>query len=185
MYENQLLLLKLQANHYYKLFIMWTNQKIRKTFVKRNMFDFKHIKVNLFPSNYFCKFSKKTTVSGCFEIQGLKSCNDNVFLFFYFCFCGRPLLIILYCPKNKHKLKQINKLSRLPGGQTQFKSYQQRVPLTNCILWGYFQAFNRAYINQAAWLNSLHRVCSNPACPYRSPGRALTSLLDFSIIPGI
>ncbi|XP_074655305.1 integrator complex subunit 11-like [Tubulanus polymorphus] len=33
-----------KANHYYKLFITWTNQKIRKTFVQRNMFDFKHIK---------------------------------------------------------------------------------------------------------------------------------------------
>jgi integrator complex subunit 11 len=29
---------------YYKLFINWTNQKIKNTFVKRNMFDFKHIK---------------------------------------------------------------------------------------------------------------------------------------------
>uniref|UniRef100_A0A3Q4G4V0 Integrator complex subunit 11 n=1 Tax=Neolamprologus brichardi TaxID=32507 RepID=A0A3Q4G4V0_NEOBR len=34
-----------KANHYYKLFITWTNQKIRKTFVQRNMFEFKHIKV--------------------------------------------------------------------------------------------------------------------------------------------
>ena len=34
-----------QANHYYKLFITWTNQKIRSTFVQRNMFEFKHIKV--------------------------------------------------------------------------------------------------------------------------------------------
>ncbi|KAB1269280.1 Integrator complex subunit 11 [Camelus dromedarius] len=33
-----------KANHYYKLFIPWTNQKIRKTFVQRNMFEFKHIK---------------------------------------------------------------------------------------------------------------------------------------------
>ncbi|XP_046839429.1 integrator complex subunit 11-like isoform X2 [Xenia sp. Carnegie-2017] len=33
-----------KANHYYKLFITWTNQKIRNTFVQRNMFDFKHIK---------------------------------------------------------------------------------------------------------------------------------------------
>eukprot|EP01112_Ceratiomyxa_fruticulosa_P017307 TRINITY_DN5369_c0_g1_i1.p1 TRINITY_DN5369_c0_g1~~TRINITY_DN5369_c0_g1_i1.p1 ORF type:complete len:656 (-),score=124.00 TRINITY_DN5369_c0_g1_i1:17-1984(-) len=32
------------ANLYYKLFINWTNQKIKKTFVKRNMFDFKHIR---------------------------------------------------------------------------------------------------------------------------------------------
>mmetsp|Transcript_2264 Transcript_2264/g.8369 ORF Transcript_2264/g.8369 Transcript_2264/m.8369 type:complete len:625 (-) Transcript_2264:1924-3798(-) len=32
-----------KANFYYKLFINWTNEKIRKTFVKRNMFDFKHI----------------------------------------------------------------------------------------------------------------------------------------------
>ncbi|KAM9952682.1 hypothetical protein ACTFIR_007736 [Dictyostelium discoideum] len=33
-----------KANLYYKLFINWTNQKIKQTFVKRNMFDFKHIK---------------------------------------------------------------------------------------------------------------------------------------------
>jgi integrator complex subunit 11 len=33
-----------KANMYYKLFINWTNQKIKNTFVKRNMFDFKHIK---------------------------------------------------------------------------------------------------------------------------------------------
>jgi integrator complex subunit 11 len=32
-----------KANVYYKLFINWTNQKIKETFVKRNMFDFKHI----------------------------------------------------------------------------------------------------------------------------------------------
>lgn len=33
-----------KANNYYKMFINWTNQKIRKTFIQRNMFDFKHIK---------------------------------------------------------------------------------------------------------------------------------------------
>ncbi|XP_071500936.1 integrator complex subunit 11-like [Diadema antillarum] len=33
-----------RANHYYKLFITWTNQKIKKTFVNRNLFDFQHIK---------------------------------------------------------------------------------------------------------------------------------------------
>eukprot|EP00118_Oscarella_pearsei_P007860 m.39466 g.39466 ORF g.39466 m.39466 type:complete len:611 (+) comp32744_c0_seq1:31-1863(+) len=33
-----------KANHYYKLFISWTNQKIKSTFVRRNMFEFKHIK---------------------------------------------------------------------------------------------------------------------------------------------
>ncbi|XP_055908958.1 integrator complex subunit 11 isoform X4 [Eupeodes corollae] len=33
-----------KANTYYKMFITWTNQKIRKTFVQRNMFEFKHIK---------------------------------------------------------------------------------------------------------------------------------------------
>ncbi|GFO05810.1 integrator complex subunit 11 [Plakobranchus ocellatus] len=33
-----------KANHYYKLYITWTSQKIKKTFVNRNMFDFKHIK---------------------------------------------------------------------------------------------------------------------------------------------
>ncbi|XP_028514027.1 integrator complex subunit 11 isoform X2 [Exaiptasia diaphana] len=33
-----------KANHYYKLFITWTNQKIKNTFVQRNMFEFEHIK---------------------------------------------------------------------------------------------------------------------------------------------
>ncbi|XP_062576833.1 integrator complex subunit 11-like [Saccostrea cucullata] len=33
-----------KANHYYKMFITWTSQKIKKTFVQRNMFEFKHIK---------------------------------------------------------------------------------------------------------------------------------------------
>lgn len=33
-----------KANNYYKMFITWTNQKIKKTFVHRNMFDFRHIK---------------------------------------------------------------------------------------------------------------------------------------------
>jgi integrator complex subunit 11 len=33
-----------KANDYYKLFISWTNQKIKSTFAKRNMFDFKYIK---------------------------------------------------------------------------------------------------------------------------------------------
>ena len=32
-----------KANNYYKLFINWTNEKIKQTFVKRNMFEFKHI----------------------------------------------------------------------------------------------------------------------------------------------
>ena len=32
-----------KANHYYKLFIAWTNQKIKKTFGERNMFEFRHI----------------------------------------------------------------------------------------------------------------------------------------------
>ena len=36
-----------KANNYYKMFITWTNEKIRKTFVERNMFDFKHIKGNV------------------------------------------------------------------------------------------------------------------------------------------
>jgi len=33
-----------KVNSYYKMFITWTNQKIRKTFVQRNMFEFKHIR---------------------------------------------------------------------------------------------------------------------------------------------
>ena len=39
-----------KANNYYKMFITWTNEKIRKTFVERNMFDFKHIKGNACPT---------------------------------------------------------------------------------------------------------------------------------------
>ncbi|RKP34045.1 beta-lactamase-like protein, partial [Dimargaris cristalligena] len=33
-----------KANNYYRLFINWTNQKIKDTYIHRNMFDFKHIK---------------------------------------------------------------------------------------------------------------------------------------------
>lgn len=33
-----------KANMYYELFINWTNEKIKNTFVKRNMFDFKHVR---------------------------------------------------------------------------------------------------------------------------------------------
>eukprot|EP00761_Pharyngomonas_kirbyi_P010020 gb/GECH01010038.1/.p1 GENE.gb/GECH01010038.1/~~gb/GECH01010038.1/.p1 ORF type:complete len:645 (+),score=101.70 gb/GECH01010038.1/:1-1935(+) len=33
-----------KANYYYQLFINWTNQKLKNTFVKRNMFEFNHIK---------------------------------------------------------------------------------------------------------------------------------------------
>ena len=33
-----------KANWYYKLYISWTNQKIKDTFVKRNVFDFQHIR---------------------------------------------------------------------------------------------------------------------------------------------
>lgn len=33
-----------KATNYYKLFINWTNEKVKKTFVTRNMFDFKYIK---------------------------------------------------------------------------------------------------------------------------------------------
>ncbi|XP_055933224.1 integrator complex subunit 11-like [Argiope bruennichi] len=33
-----------KATTFYKMFITWTNQKIKQTFVHRNMFDFKHIK---------------------------------------------------------------------------------------------------------------------------------------------
>ncbi|KAI8806327.1 beta-lactamase-like protein, partial [Cladochytrium replicatum] len=32
------------ANEYYKKYITWTNEKIKKTFAERNMFDFKHIR---------------------------------------------------------------------------------------------------------------------------------------------
>ncbi|CAD5123149.1 unnamed protein product [Dimorphilus gyrociliatus] len=33
-----------KANNYYKMFITWTNQKIKQTFLERNMFEFKHIR---------------------------------------------------------------------------------------------------------------------------------------------
>lgn len=39
-----------KANNYYRMFITWTNQKIKETFVERNMFDFKHIR----PFNKTC-----------------------------------------------------------------------------------------------------------------------------------
>ena len=32
-----------KANFYYKLFINWTNEKIKRTFIKKNMFDFQYV----------------------------------------------------------------------------------------------------------------------------------------------
>lgn len=32
-----------RANHYYRLYIQWTNQKIKNSLNSRNMFEFKHI----------------------------------------------------------------------------------------------------------------------------------------------
>lgn len=32
-----------KANFYYRLFINWTNEKIKKTFIKKNMFNFEHV----------------------------------------------------------------------------------------------------------------------------------------------
>ncbi|RXG59814.1 Integrator complex subunit 11 [Armadillidium vulgare] len=42
--EVKIFFLVIMANKYYRMFITWTNQKIRRTFVHRNMFDFNHIK---------------------------------------------------------------------------------------------------------------------------------------------
>ncbi|KAL2916058.1 Integrator complex subunit 11 [Polyrhizophydium stewartii] len=33
-----------RANEYYKLFISWTNENVKSTFVERNMFDFSHVR---------------------------------------------------------------------------------------------------------------------------------------------
>lgn len=56
-----------KANHYYKLFITWTNQKIRKTFVQRNMFEFKHIKAfdRAFADNPGPMVRLRPGVAGC------------------------------------------------------------------------------------------------------------------------
>lgn len=35
-----------KVNTYYSLFVSWTNEKIQSTFHQKNVFDFKHIKVN-------------------------------------------------------------------------------------------------------------------------------------------
>lgn len=37
--------LSARANQYYKLFISWTSQKIKETFLEKNMFEFRHIQV--------------------------------------------------------------------------------------------------------------------------------------------
>ncbi len=32
-----------KANFYYRLFVNWTNEKIKSSYIKDNMFEFKHI----------------------------------------------------------------------------------------------------------------------------------------------
>lgn len=78
-----------KANLYYELFINWTNQKIKDTFIKRNMFDFKHIKPLVNPNQELDKPGPMVL----FATPGMLHAGIVLFLFFYSVFVHLFFLI--------------------------------------------------------------------------------------------
>eukprot|EP01016_Furgasonia_blochmanni_P057442 TRINITY_DN997_c0_g1_i4.p2 TRINITY_DN997_c0_g1~~TRINITY_DN997_c0_g1_i4.p2 ORF type:complete len:353 (+),score=104.03 TRINITY_DN997_c0_g1_i4:883-1941(+) len=71
-----------KANFYYKLFINWTNQKIKSTFIKNNLFDFKHIwpfdKTMMRSSQPMVLFATPGMLHGGLSMQVFKEwCHDE------------------------------------------------------------------------------------------------------------
>ncbi|KAF3861212.1 hypothetical protein F7725_001467 [Dissostichus mawsoni] len=103
-----------KANHYYKLFITWTNQKIRKTFVQRNMFEFKHIKA--FDRSYADNPGPMVMRSG--------SCYNTVYLYFRWCLrrlgCCTQVIMPGYCVQGTigHKILNGQRKLELEGRST-------------------------------------------------------------------
>eukprot|EP00117_Sycon_ciliatum_P005641 scpid38565/ scgid3584/ Integrator complex subunit 11; Cleavage and polyadenylation-specific factor 3-like protein len=81
-----------KANHYYKLFVDWTNQNIKKTFVHRNMFEFKHIKP--FDASYM----KEPGPMVVFATPGMLHAGQSLNIFKAWAGCEKNIVIIPgYC----------------------------------------------------------------------------------------
>ncbi|KAF1765140.1 hypothetical protein GCK72_005092 [Caenorhabditis remanei] len=81
-----------RANQYYRLFISWTNENIKKTFVERNMFEFKHIR----PMEKGCEDQPGPQV--LFSTPGMLHGGQSLKVFKKW--CGDPLNMIImpgYC----------------------------------------------------------------------------------------
>lgn len=97
-----------KANHYYKLFISWTNQKIKKTFVHRNMFEFKHIKP--FDRSYI----DNPTPMVVFATPGMLHAGLSLAIFKKWCTSEKNMVIMPgYCVQGTVGHKILNGVKRI------------------------------------------------------------------------
>ena len=70
-----------KANFYYKLFINWTNENIKKTFIEKNLFDFSHVQqfdqTALRTENPMVFFATPGMLHGGLSLQTFKEWSGN------------------------------------------------------------------------------------------------------------
>uniref|UniRef100_A0A914CDW6 Integrator complex subunit 11 n=1 Tax=Acrobeloides nanus TaxID=290746 RepID=A0A914CDW6_9BILA len=97
-----------KATKYYRLFINWTNEKIKKTFVERNMFDFKHIK----PFDMTFADSKSPMV--LFSTPGMLHGGQSLRVFKKWCTDPKNMIIMPgYCVAGTVGAKVINGMKKI------------------------------------------------------------------------
>ncbi|EDQ87993.1 uncharacterized protein MONBRDRAFT_37658 [Monosiga brevicollis MX1] len=81
-----------RANEYYKLFITWTNQKLKETFVERNLFDFQHVQP--FDRSYLEHAGPQVL----FATPGMLHAGTSLLAFTHWCEDPRNMVILPgYC----------------------------------------------------------------------------------------
>ncbi|KXS21895.1 Metallo-hydrolase/oxidoreductase, partial [Gonapodya prolifera JEL478] len=82
-----------KANEYYKLFLQWTNESLRESFVERNPFDFKHIR----PFTHMTQADAPTPMV-LFATPGMLHAGTSLNIFLKW--CSNPLNAVIlpgYC----------------------------------------------------------------------------------------
>ncbi|KAJ3142206.1 Integrator complex subunit 11 [Geranomyces variabilis] len=81
-----------RANEYYKLFINWTNEKIKEGFVERNLFDFRHI------TAWQHEFADRAGPMVLFASPGMLHAGTSLMVFKKWCHDPRNTVILPgYC----------------------------------------------------------------------------------------
>jgi len=81
-----------KATNYYKLFVNWTNEKIKETFVERNAFDFKYIKA------YQKEFAESKGPMVVFATPGMLHAGQSLEIFKKWCTDEKNCIIMPgYC----------------------------------------------------------------------------------------
>jgi len=97
-----------KANHYYKMFITWTNQKIKNTFVQRNMFDFKHI------TGYDQSFADNPGPMVVFSTPGMLHGGQSLKIFRKWCTDEKNMIIMPgYCVAGTVGWKILNGIRKI------------------------------------------------------------------------